>query len=134
MAYGNNKNNKNSRNPDSFLFKSLTKLLSGPIVKHRKQNPRQLKRWQLDKYQLKSVSGQNFKKSTYNPFDYLYAMGNANAARAERYVDYDQMEFTAEINSALDIYADEMTTCSPLQKLLTINCSNEEIKAVLDSL
>ena len=134
MAYGNNKNNKNSRNPDSFLFKSLTKLLSGPIVKHRKQNPRQLKRWQLDKYQFKSVSGQNFKKSTYNPFDYLYAMGNANAARAERYVDYDQMEFTAEINSALDIYADEMTTCSPLQKLLTINCSNEEIKDILTDL
>tara|TARA_R110000796_G_scaffold181479_2_gene298091 strand:- start:1381 stop:3135 length:1755 start_codon:yes stop_codon:yes gene_type:complete len=54
--------------------------------------------------------------------------------RAERYVDFDQMEYTPEIASALDIYADEMTTHSSLQPMLHIKCSNEEIKAVLDSL
>jgi hypothetical protein len=54
--------------------------------------------------------------------------------RVERYVDFDQMEYTPEIASALDIYADEMTTHSNLQPMLNIRCSNEEIKAVLDSL
>ena len=33
-----------------------------------------------------------------------------NQARAERYIDFDQMEYTPEIASGLDIYADEMTT------------------------
>ena len=40
------------------------------------------------------------------------------------------MEYMPEIASALDIYADEMTTYSILTKL-SINCPNEEIKAML---
>ena len=56
MAYpNNNRNNKNEKspyNPDSFLFKALTRLLSGPITTYQRQNPRKLKRWQLDKYKF----------------------------------------------------------------------------------
>jgi hypothetical protein len=44
------------------------------------------------------------------------------------------MEYMPEIASAMDIYADEMTVSSPLQKLLTVNCPNEEIKGVLQDL
>jgi hypothetical protein len=44
------------------------------------------------------------------------------------------MEYTPEIASALDIYADEMTTHSSLSPMLNIACPNEEIKAVLQSL
>jgi len=44
------------------------------------------------------------------------------------------MEYTPEIASALDIYADEMTTSSRLQPLLTIDCPNEEISSLLYSL
>ena len=54
--------------------------------------------------------------------------------RTERYVDFDQMEYMPEIASALDIYADEMTTSSPLAEMLDIRCPNEEIKAILNSL
>jgi hypothetical protein len=54
--------------------------------------------------------------------------------RNERYVDFDQMEFMPEIASALDIYADEMTTSSDLKPLLKIDCPNQEIKSVLDVL
>jgi len=57
-----------------------------------------------------------------------------NQDRSMRYVDFDQMEYTPEIASALDIYADEMTTSSDIQPLLTIKCPNEEIKGVLHSL
>jgi hypothetical protein len=54
-----------------------------------------------------------------------------NQRRVERYIDFDQMEYMPEIASALDIYADEMTTYSDLRPMLNIKCSNEEIKAVL---
>ena len=130
----NNRNNKNPRNPDSILYKALTRILSGPLTQYQQQNPRQLKRWQLDKYNFQSAAGLQFKKTTYNPFDNIYANSINHAARAERYVDFDQMEYTPEIASALDIYADEMTVSSPLQKLLTINCPNEEIKELLNNL
>jgi len=130
----NKKNKNNTRNADSFLFKALTRLLSGPLTKHDRQNPRQLKRWQLDKYKFTSAGGLTFKKTSYNPFDNIYAQSTLNAARAERYVDFDQMEFMPEIASGLDIYADEMTVSSPLQKILTVNCPNEEIKEVLHNL
>jgi hypothetical protein len=129
-----NKNKQNTRNPDSFLFKALTRLLSGPITKYQRQNPRSEKRWQLDKYKFQSAAGLSFKKSTYNPFDNVYAQSTSNAARSERYVDFDQMEYMPEIASAMDIYADEMTVSSPLQKLLTVNCPNEEIKTILQDL
>lgn len=58
----------------------------------------------------------------------------SNRARSERYIDFDQMEYMPELASALDIYADEMTTHSNLQPMLTIKCPNEEIKSILDTL
>ena len=136
MAYPNNKtnNSNNPRNAESFLYKALTRLLSGPLTQHQKQNPRQLKRWQLDKYKFQSAAGLPFKKTSYNPFDNIYANATSNAARAERYLDFDQMEYMPEIASGLDIYADEMTVSSPVQPLLTINCPNEEIRALLHTL
>jgi len=41
---------------------------------------------------------------------------------------------TPEIASAMDIYADEMTTSTSLDPMLNIECPNEEIKAVLKNL
>lgn len=41
------------------------------------------------------------------------------------------MEYSPILASALDIYADEMTTYSDLRPMLNIKCPNEEIKAVL---
>ena len=60
-------NKKNVKNPDSNLFKQLTKLLSGPLVKYRRQDSRQLKKRRLDKYKsrFRSASGQEFKMSAY---------------------------------------------------------------------
>ena len=127
---------KNPRNPRSELFRSLTKIFSGPIINRRSQTGRRLRRFQLDKHasRCRSASGQQFRRSEFHTFANMqpYMMNQHN--RAERYVDFDQMEYTPEIASALDIYADEMTTHSALQPMLNIQCSNEEIKAVLDSL
>jgi hypothetical protein len=125
---------KNPKNNDSPLFRALTKFLSGPITRYQRQNPRQLKRWQLDKYKFTSPAGLSFKKTAYSPFDNVYSKSMSTISRSERYVDFDQMEYTPEIASALDIYADEMTTSSPLQQMLTINCPNEEIKTIIHTL
>ena len=126
----------NPKNEQSNLFKKLTRLLSGPIVNYRTQTARRLRRRQLDKYANKflSASGKQFKRMDYNPFAGLYGSAQNNQSRLERYVDFDQMEYTPEIASALDIYADEMTTHSALQPLMTIDCNNEEIKGILSAL
>lgn len=130
------KNKSNTRNPQSLLFRRLTRLLSGPITQYRTQNSHKLRRIDLDKYANKftSASGRDFKKTAYNPYDNLQANYMSSQQRTERYVDFDQMEYTPEIASALDIYADEMTTYSSLTPMLKIECDNEEIKAILESL
>ena len=132
-----NKTNKNNtRNPQSLLFRRLTRLLSGPLTQYRTQNNHRLRRIDLDKYANKftSASGRDFKKTAYNPYDNLQSAYMASQQRTERYVDFDQMEYTPEIASALDIYADEMTTYSSLSRMLRVECDNEEIKAILESL
>jgi hypothetical protein len=80
-------------NPDNSLFKRLTKLFSGPIVNRRQQNYKGERRRRLDKYRFQSAQGQQFKKSSYNPFDYVHSQSMANQNRAERYVDFEQMEY-----------------------------------------
>jgi len=126
----------NPKNPDSRLFKRLTRLFSGPIVDYRTQTIRKYRRHQLDKFAntFKSLSGQSFKRTSHNPFENLQTNMIATQNRVERYADFDQMEYEPIIASALDIYADEMTTSSDLQPLLKIMCPNEEIKAVLHTL
>jgi len=127
---------RNPYNNESQLFKALTRLLSGPIVNRRTQTGRQLRRRHLDIYSkwFKSASGKQFKKAEYNPMNVLTANMISNRNRSERYVDFDQMEYMPELASALDIYADEMTTHSNLQPMLRINCANEEIKSLLSTL
>jgi hypothetical protein len=127
---------KNPNNPQSELFRRLTRLFSGPIVNWRTQMNRKIRRTALDKYStdFRSASGQQFKKSEYSPFDVMHSKIMAQQNRAERYIDYEQMEYMPELASAMDIYADEMTTHSALSPMLHIECPNEEIKAVLHSL
>ena len=133
MAPRTPKQGKNPANKQSELFKRLTRLFSGPIINYRSQTGRRIRRQHLDKFasRFKSASGQQFKKSLYNPLDTVAANAIGNQRRTERYVDFDQMEYTPEIASTLDIYADEMTTYSQLRPMINIGCPNEEIRAVL---
>ena len=127
---------KSPYNPQSDLFKALTKLFSGPITQRRTQTGRQLRRRQLDNYatKFKSASGAQFKKWEYNPINSFTLNMISNRNRAERYVDFDEMEYMPEIASSLDIYADEMTTHTALRPMLNIKCANEEIKHILHNL
>ena len=127
---------RNPNNPQSDLFNRLTKLFSGPIVNWRTQANRKIKRTTLDNYasKFKSLSGQPFRRNNYSPFEVMNTKLMAQQNRTERYVDYEQMEYMPELASAIDIYADEMTTHSSIQPMLNIACSNEEIKSTLSTL
>ena len=130
------KNKKSPYNPESQLFKSLTKLFSGPITQRRTQTGRQLRRKHLDMYasRFKSASGKQFKKWENNPINSITLNMISNRNRAERYIDFDEMEYVPEIASSLDIYADEMTTHTEIRPMLRIKCANEEIKHILHNL
>ena len=133
------KKGSNPRNPDSPLFKRLTRLFSGPIVNYRAQIARQERRNDLDKYRyrFKSLSGQEFKRATDNlsqNYNILSSHAMRNQNRGERMQDFDQMEYMPEIASAIDIYADEMTTSNEFDQLLTVDCLNLEIKTILETL
>ena len=139
MPDKNKKKYNNSRNPlnqQNDLFKALTRLFSGPIVNYRSQTGTKIRRQHLDKFssRFRTASGQQFKKSQYSPLDNLALNAMQNQRRVERYIDFDQMEYMPELASALDIYADEMTTFSALSPMLNIRCRNDEIKAVLNIL
>jgi len=132
-------NERNTRNPASPLFKRLTRLLSGPIVDYRTQIARQERRNDLDKYRyrFRSMSGQEFKRADTNlsqNYNMWTSAAFRNQNRAERYIDFEQMEYMPEIASAMDIYADEMTTSNEYDELLNIACMNLEIKTILTSL
>ena len=77
------KNRNNTRNPQSLLFRRLTRLLSGPLTQYRTQNNHRLRRIDLDRYASKftSASGKDFKKTAYNPYDNLNANIMASQAK-----------------------------------------------------
>ena len=127
---------RNPRNNVSPLFKALTRIFSGPIINYNQRQVALDRRRNLNKYssKFKSLAGLDFKKSRYNPYDYMNSAIMVNHNRAERYLDFDQMEYMPELASALDIYADEMTTHSILTPLLKIDCHNEELKSILEEL
>jgi hypothetical protein len=83
------------------------------------------------------MSGQEFKRATDNlsqNYNILSSHAMRSQNRGERYQDFDQMEYMPEIASAIDIYADEMTTSNEFDKLLNVDCLNLEIKTILESL
>jgi hypothetical protein len=129
----------NTRNPASPLFKRLTRLLSGPIIDYRTQIARQERRNDLEKYRyrFRSMSGQEFKRADTNMsqnYNMWTSAAFRNQNRADRYTDFEQMEYMPEIASAIDIYADEMTTSNEYDEVLNISCMNLEIKTILNSL
>ena len=129
-------NENNPRNPDSALFQRLTRLFSGPIVNYKAQQTRNNRRFSIDKFgpTFKSLGGQSFKRQAYNPWETISSAMMNSRSRSERYSDFDQMEFMPELASAMDIYADEITTHTEFEKSLVIDCQNEEIKEILNTL
>ncbi len=144
MADSDNKSNNNVNNPSkgnnprnqqSGLFKGLTRLFSGPLVNYDRPDVIKGTRRDVQKYTFTSSTGREFKKKEYyNPFGDLSNKVLFNRNRQIRYTDFDQMEYMPEIASSLDIYADEITTCTGMSPIVHIDCRNQEIKEIINKL
>ena len=125
----------NPRNNRSTLFKRLTRLFSGPVVDYDSPSVITARTGDLKKYTFTSNTGREFKKKEYyNPFGDLSNKVLYNRNRQVRYTDFDQMEYMPEIASALDVYADEITTSNNLSPIIHVDCHNREIKDILHTL
>jgi len=131
----NQNNNNNPRNNQSSLFRRLTRLFSGPIVNYNQPGVTRSTPRTVKKYKFTTSTGKEFKKKEYyNPFSGLQNQVLMNRDKQLRYTDFDQMEYTPELASALDVYADEITTSSEITSLVHIDCHNREIKEILSTL
>jgi len=109
----------------SNIFQRLTRLFrSGPVVKRNIVKPD-------DKYT--SSAFEMFRKNQSKVYsNAMSAYGTYD--RMARYSDFSEMEYTPEIGSALDIYAEETASADENGKVLHIHSDNVKIKQLLDDL
>ena len=114
------------------LFKRLTRLFrSGPVIKRK----------------IKTVdttvglpSKQNssainlFQRSLGPTYSHITANAYNMQERMSRYQDFNEMEYTAEINSAMDIYSDETVAQDEKGRTLHIYSNNPKIKETIEDL
>lgn len=110
---------------NSNLFRRLTRLFrSGPVVKRKIIKPD-------DKYT--SSAFEIFRKNQSKVYsNAMSAYGTYD--RMARYSDFSEMEYTPEIGSALDIYAEESVAADENGNVLHIHSDNTKIKQLLDDL
>ena len=110
---------------NSNLFRRLTRLFrSGPVVKRSIVKPD-------DKYT--SSAFEIFRKNQSRVYsNAMSAYGTYD--RMARYSDFSEMEYTPEIGSALDIYAEESVAADENGNVLHIHSDNTKIKQLLDDL
>jgi len=119
------------KKPDS-LFRRLTRLFrSGPVVK-RKVRALDTAVAVADK--TKSSGTLLFQKSLSPTYATITANAYNLSERLMRYQDFQEMEYTAELASALDIYADESCAQDEKGRVLHIFSDNEKIKELLEDL
>ena len=113
------------------LFKRLTQLFrSGPVVKRKVRSIDT----RVAMPDTKSSAVGIFQKSTSPTYSFITANAYTLQERLARYADFNEMEYTAEINSALDIYADETVAQDEKGRSLHIYSNNSKIKTTLEDL
>lgn len=124
-----------NRNPQSSLYKTLTRFFSGPLAKYHDESEFRFTKLKIDKYasRFRSTSGQPFKRTASDGLEAL-RMNQRTRSRADRYADFDRMEYDPILANSLDVYSEEITTHSEFTPMLRIRCQNEEIKLTLENL
>lgn len=108
------------------VWKRLTRLFrSGPVVRHKiaAGEPMTEPRGTARAYKKELSSLYVHSLASYGQYE-----------RLSRYADYQEMEFTPEISSALDIYADEVTAFGDEGRILNVVSKDAEIKKHLETL
>ena len=111
---------------NSNLFQKLTGLFrSGPVIKRKVKT--------LNQTSSSKSSLEVFRKAHSDVYNStLRAYGSYD--RMARYSDFSEMEATPEINSALDIYAEECVSPDVEGQVLHIYSENRMIKKILNEL
>jgi hypothetical protein len=126
---------QNPYDPSSVMYKRLTKLWSSQLSTLKDPKAFNISYDRMTHKKFKSASNQEFKREDkQHPLHYLMSERFANASRAERYVDFEQMEYFPEAAAALDIYANEISTYSEFSPPIKIKTNNLEIKETLNYL
>ena len=123
---------KDNKDGDKNLFSKLADLFrSGPVVKRKikSMDTRVALPNKLD-----SSSIEIFQKTTSQLYSAITSNAYNNSERLMRYGDFNEMEQTAEIAAALDIWADETCSVDSKGKALHIYSENAQIKKLLDEL
>ena len=112
-------------NQKGSLFNRLTRLFrSGPVVKRNVLKPIDNKT---------ATAFETFRKNQSQVYSAaMSAYGTYD--RMARYADFSEMEYTPEIASALDIYAEESVAADENGKTLHIYSENSKIKEILNEL
>jgi hypothetical protein len=111
------------------LFQRLSQLFrSGPVIKRTVKNYKQDqgKNGTLSAYELfrkNHSSVYSSAMSAYGTYD-----------RLARYSDFSEMDYTPEINSALDIYAEEVASPGVDNQILSIYSENKDVERLLNEL
>lgn len=121
---------KEDRNKN--LFQRLTRLFkSGPVVK-RKVKGYDTAIAVADK--TKSSGALLFQRSTSPTYSVITANSYNLSERLMRYQDFQEMEYTAEIAAAMDIYADETVAQDDKGRVLHVYSDDEKIREILEDL
>lgn len=114
------------------LFQRLTKLFrSGPVVQRKIKN---IDTTVAVADKTKSSGALLFQKSMAPTYATITANAYNLSERLMRYQDFGEMEYTAEIASAMDIYADETCAQDDKGRVLHIYSDNERIREILEDL
>ena len=108
------------------VWARITRLFrSGPVIRHKIAAG--------EKYTEPQGTARAFKKEISSL--YVHSLASyGQYERLSRYADYSEMEFTPEIASALDIYADEVTAKNEQGEVLQVTSKNDEVKQVIETL
>lgn len=115
-----------SKKQDDNIFSRLTTLFrSGPVVKRRVKDFRPSAK--------NTTAFELFRKTQSHVYSSaMSAYGSYD--RMARYSDFQEMEYTPEIASALDIYAEEAVAPDELGNVLHIYSENQAINRILNEL
>jgi hypothetical protein len=118
-----------AKDPNPNLFSRLTKLFrSGPVIKRTVKDP-------------KAQTGVGQTLSAYEMFrkNHSSVYSSAMSAygtydRLARYSDFSEMDYYPEINSALDIYSEEVASPGVDGQILSVYSENKDVERLLNEL
>ena len=117
-----------AKNDNPGLFQRLTTLFrSGPVIK------RTVKSFKAEKQGQTLSAYEMFRKNHSSVYSSaMSAYGTYD--RLARYSDFSEMDYTPEINSALDIYSEEVASPGADGQILSVYSENKDIERLLNEL